>query len=197
MSANISTSANTDELAIFSFNNLQAHWWKVISKFRMLKNVGKNCAYLASKRCMKYSGVCGAMSNQLTCRLKREIWLSWRHHQMETFSALVDLGAANSPVTGEFPSQRPVARIFDVYSNLHLNTRLSEKPRHRDLKRHRVQNDVTVKWTFFFFNLYKVRACVASLCVFHILIVINKTFGLGIMWRILCAVLGVILVTMK
>ena len=36
-------------------------------------------------------------------------------HQMETFSALLALCAGNSPVTGEFPSQRPVTRSFDVF----------------------------------------------------------------------------------
>ena len=34
---------------------------------------------------------------------------------METFSALLALCVVNSPVTGEFPSQRPVTRSFDVY----------------------------------------------------------------------------------
>ena len=33
---------------------------------------------------------------------------TWWRHQMETFSALLALCAGNSPVTGEFPSQRPV-----------------------------------------------------------------------------------------
>ena len=27
---------------------------------------------------------------------------------------------ANSPVTGEFPSQRPVTRSFDIFFDLHL-----------------------------------------------------------------------------
>ena len=36
----------------------------------------------------------------------------WWRHQMETFSALLALCAGNSPVTGEFPSQRPVTRSF-------------------------------------------------------------------------------------
>ena len=40
---------------------------------------------------------------------------SWWRHQMETFSALLTLRAANSPVTCEFPSQRPVMRSFDVF----------------------------------------------------------------------------------
>ena len=40
----------------------------------------------------------------------------WWRHQMETFSALLALCAENSPVTSEFPSQRPVTRIFDVFT---------------------------------------------------------------------------------
>ena len=34
---------------------------------------------------------------------------------METFSALLAICAGNSPVTGEFPAQRPVTRSFDVF----------------------------------------------------------------------------------
>ena len=45
---------------------------------------------------------------------------------METFSALLDLCEGNSPVTGEFPSQRPVTQSFDVFFDLHLNKRLSK-----------------------------------------------------------------------
>ena len=39
---------------------------------------------------------------------------------MEIFSASLALCAGNSPVTGEFPSQRPVTRSFDVFLDLHL-----------------------------------------------------------------------------
>ena len=45
---------------------------------------------------------------------------------METFSALLALCAGNSPVTGEFPSQRPVMRSFDVFFDLRLNKRLNK-----------------------------------------------------------------------
>ena len=48
---------------------------------------------------------------------------------METFSALLALCAGNSPVTGEFPSQRPVTRSFDIFFYLRLNKRLSTQPR--------------------------------------------------------------------
>ena len=34
---------------------------------------------------------------------------------METFSALLAIYARNSPVTSEFPAQRPVTRNFDVF----------------------------------------------------------------------------------
>ena len=55
-------------------------------------------------------------------------WLfpSW-WHQMETFFVLLDLCAGNSPVTGEFPSERPVMRSFDVFFDLCLNKRLSKQ----------------------------------------------------------------------
>ena len=52
---------------------------------------------------------------------------TWWRHQMETFSALLVICAGNSPVPGEFPTQRPVTRIFDVYFDLRLNTRLCKQ----------------------------------------------------------------------
>ena len=49
---------------------------------------------------------------------------SWWFHQMEAFSALLALCEGNLPVTGKFPSQRPVTRSFDVFFGLRLNKRL-------------------------------------------------------------------------
>ena len=58
----------------------------------------------------------------------RETWVSaWWRHQMDTFSALLAICAGNSPVSGEFPAQRPVTRSFDVYFDLRLNKRLSKQ----------------------------------------------------------------------
>ena len=51
----------------------------------------------------------------------------WWRHQMETFPALLAICAGNSPVTGEFPTQRPVTRSFDVFFELRLNKRLSKQ----------------------------------------------------------------------
>ena len=46
---------------------------------------------------------------------------------MKTFSALLAICAGNSPVTGEFPSQRPVTRSFDVFFDLPQNKLLSKQ----------------------------------------------------------------------
>ena len=51
----------------------------------------------------------------------------WWRHQMETFSALLALCAGNSPVSGEFPSQRPVTQSFDVFFDLCPNRQLSKQ----------------------------------------------------------------------
>ena len=48
---------------------------------------------------------------------------------METFSALLALCEGNSPVTGEFPSQRPVTRSFDAFfAPEHTVEQTIEKP---------------------------------------------------------------------
>ena len=56
---------------------------------------------------------------------------AWRRHQMETHSALLSLCLGNPPVTGEFPSQRPVTQSFDVRFDLRLSQRLSKQLRRR------------------------------------------------------------------
>ena len=84
----------------------------------------------------------------------------WWRHQMETFSALLALCVGNSPVTGEFPSQRPVTRSFDVFFDLRLNKRLSKQSwgwwfetLSRPLWRHRNDpetiHDGVIKWKHF------------------------------------------------
>ena len=50
----------------------------------------------------------------------------WRQ-QMEAFSASLGFCVVNSPVTGEFPTQRPVTQSFDVFFDLHLNRQLSKQ----------------------------------------------------------------------
>ena len=52
---------------------------------------------------------------------------TWWSHQMDTFSALLAICAGNSPVPGDFPTQRLVTRSFDVYFDLRLNKRLCKQ----------------------------------------------------------------------
>ena len=66
--------------------------------------------------------------NDLTFNVKICSISAWWRHQMETFSALLVLYVGNSPVTGQFPSQRPVTRSFDVLFHLRLKKRLSKLP---------------------------------------------------------------------
>ena len=66
-------------------------------------------------------------SNWLATQTPANLKPSWWRHQMETFSALLALCAKNSPVPGEFPSQMPVTRSFDVFCDLRLYKRLSKQ----------------------------------------------------------------------
>ena len=52
---------------------------------------------------------------------------AWWSLQMELFFALLAICAGNSPVTGEFPVQRPVTRSYDVFFDLCLNKWLSKQ----------------------------------------------------------------------
>ena len=62
---------------------------------------------------------------------------------METFPALLAICAWNSPVTGEFPAQRPVTRGFDAFFGAWINGWVSNREA-GDLRRHRAHYDVSV-----------------------------------------------------
>ena len=86
-----------------------------------------------SPRAMTMSGPCSPMENsEPWCEWYQKVPLgfalslcencvAWWRHQMDTFSALLAICAGNSPITGEFPAQRPVTRGFDVFFDLRLN----------------------------------------------------------------------------
>ena len=78
----------------------------------------------------------------------------WRH-RMETFSALLALCAGNSPVTGGFPSQRPVTRSFDVFFDMWLN------------KRHRAHYDVIVMINLFSSSNFELKLHPTHVASFH------------------------------
>ena len=60
---------------------------------------------------------------------------------MEIFSALLAICAGNSPVTGEFPTQRPVTRSFDVYGWVNNGEA-------GDLRRYLAHYDVIVMYSY-------------------------------------------------
>ena len=49
---------------------------------------------------------------------------TWWRHQMETTSACLAFCVGNSPVTGDFSTQKPVTWSFDVFLDLRLNQQL-------------------------------------------------------------------------
>ena len=104
--------------------------------------------------CMEYMVITGA-SLQMECMwwrhivaglLKTQIVSSvkavrsdrmaarWRH-RMETYSALLAICAGNSPVTGEFPAQRPVTRSFDFSFDLLPKNGWVNNPEAGDLRK--------------------------------------------------------------
>ena len=108
--------------SVFKSKSLQFIWWLGNSKFNLLVpeiHLSRNYVtmikgYLNSSPCL--------------CATCPSIFLpSWWRHQMETFSALLAFCAP----TGEFPTQRPVTRSFDIFFYLCLDPHLSKQFRSR------------------------------------------------------------------
>ena len=99
----------------------------------------------------------GSIAGTVTTTFGYRTRHSWWRHQMETFSALLALCVGNSPVTGEFPSERSVTRRFDVIFDLCLNKRLSKHSWGCDLSHHRTNYDVTVMLALLKWWLYQTR----------------------------------------
>ena len=65
---------------------------------------------------------------------------------MAIFSALLDICAGNSPVTGEFPAQKPVMGSFAAFLSCTWINGWVNNREAIDLRRHRVHYDVAVMW---------------------------------------------------
>ena len=110
-------------------------WWDFPTRFERINRAGRHFYYTRVHFC--YDMVhCWIWDNCIVgfARLfyrssceSRRLGITWWRHQMETFSALLAICAGNSPVPGEFPTQRPVTRSFDVFFDLRLNKRLSKQ----------------------------------------------------------------------
>ena len=81
--------------------------------------------------CRHYLNICWPSALIHVCATRPQLFTifvtSWRRHHMEKFPVLLALCAGKSPVTGEFPSQRPVTRSFVVSLICALNKRSSKE----------------------------------------------------------------------
>ena len=117
---------------------------------RLFVNRWKNDKMLLKKRpsCHSFN----TYMERLAFCAASAIFDSWGRRQMETFSALLANCAGNSPLTGEFSTQRPVTRSFDLRLNKPLSKQSwgwwFEKPSH-PLWRH---CDVDIKPIFTYSN---------------------------------------------
>ena len=75
--------------------------------------------------------------------------IEWWRHQMETFSPLLDLCAGNSPVTDDFPTQRPVTRSLMFSLICTLNNCWVNNREAGDLRRQRAHYDVVAMESHF------------------------------------------------
>ena len=92
--------------------------------------------------------------------------------------------AENSPVTGEFPSHRPVTRSFDVFFDLRLNKRLSKQSRRRwfETPSHSLWRHCNVVPN----NDPVIRAAVGSFGVQRVQFLIGETGQIGVfraLWK--------------
>ena len=113
---NMSTGTQMTRWANIGSDNGPAYW-------RIYASLGRDVT--SSYQCLWPPT---SVARRGTLRSRIEPW--WRH-QMETFSVLLALREGKPPVTGRFPSQRPVTRCFDVSFDVHLNKRLSKQSRRR------------------------------------------------------------------
>ena len=90
-----------------------------------------------------------SMSYQYVEVLPGILVYSMRRHQNGNIFRVSGPCAGNSPVTCEFPAQRPVTGSFDVLFHLCLNKRLSKQPWGWWFRRHRDHYDVTVMLTWY------------------------------------------------
>ena len=134
------TSTNVDQDLHYHMTSLSNNEWRLFYSSRLitcyindLTDLMINIEYLMIMQCCLYFVNVGNCNFDLhmifSVRCAEHQLFSWWRHQMEmeAFSALLALWAGYSPVTGEFPSQRPVTRSFDVFFDLCLNKRLSKQ----------------------------------------------------------------------
>ena len=87
------------------------------------------CSSIGNRKPMRSLGCFGGGLPHVSWVRGRAGISTWWRHQMETFSALLAFCAGNSPATGEFPSQRPATRSFNIFFHRCLNKWLGKQSR--------------------------------------------------------------------
>ena len=122
--------------------------------------------------------------SHLKCHFKNEatiVTCSWWRHQIETFSTLLAICAGNSPVTGAFPTQKPVTRSLDVFFDFRMNGWVNNGEA-GDLGRHRAHYDVIVM-SIICHVFWTSETC----CLFHHVLVDNVVPKIDvIVWKDMC-----------
>ena len=101
------------------------NFWQIYIYFRWISNVKIICLNFTE---VWYKWVYRRLRDD-------KPWINsnpWWRHQMDIISAILALCEGYPPVTGGFPSQRPVTRSFDVFFELRLKKkRLTKQSRRR------------------------------------------------------------------
>ena len=88
-----------------------------------LRSVKTVCCLPGCSAITKFCDMRGGETLTQEVILRHDDIIKWKH-----FPRYWPYVKGNSPVTGEFPAQRPVARSFIVFFDLHPNKRLSKQP---------------------------------------------------------------------
>ena len=112
---------------------------------------------------------------------------------MQTLSALLAICAGNSPVTSEFPAQRPLARSFDVFFDLRRNEGWVNNREAGDLRCHRAHYDVTVIYPIKYINDFVLFLKVSSAWINSLRFrdtFIRRWTGSSLIWIMACRLVG-------
>ena len=97
----------------YGVSNFGQRWFKFRNSAIMRnQNMNKFMRYLISDQ---------------TCHASFRRWFYMMTSSSGNISAILAICVVNSPVPGEFPTQRPVTRSFDVFFDLRLNQRFSKQ----------------------------------------------------------------------
>ena len=117
----------------FYHDNMDTLWWKRYAQYHPM------IIHIYDSHCVKSLVILyryflsyrprlphRALEYGRPCAGEATMTYTWRRHQMEIFSALLAICTGNSPVSGEFPAQRPATRSFDAFFDLRLGERLGK-----------------------------------------------------------------------